>query len=59
VLLLWYLLLLVIGWFALWAVAFFYVATTLCPRCGGELESRYSYLRGTYGSYCKSCSYGA
>lgn len=51
-----YLLLAIVAWFALWVIAWAYAATALCPRCGGELESRFSFLRGQ-GTYCKRCWY--
>ena len=56
VVLLWYLLLAILAWLALWLVAYLYSATVLCPRCGGELEARFSFLRGD-GTYCRRCDY--
>ncbi|MFN0251243.1 MAG: hypothetical protein ACKV2T_30490 [Kofleriaceae bacterium] len=50
-----YLVLAIVGWFALWLVLFVY-STSLCPNCGSELESRFSFLRGQ-GTYCARCSY--
>jgi hypothetical protein len=52
----WYLILAILAWFALWLFVFAYSATALCPQCGGEMESRFSFLRGE-GRYCRRCWY--
>jgi hypothetical protein len=51
-----YLLLAILIWISFWAFLFFYSATSLCPQCGGELESRFSFARGQ-GIYCRRCWY--
>jgi hypothetical protein len=52
--LLWYLLLLILGWIALWLFVYFFSSTVLCPKCGGEMEWKFSFLRGQ-GKYCRRC----
>jgi hypothetical protein len=54
--LLWYLVLAIVAWISFWLFLYFYSATTLCPQCGGELEARFSFLRGQ-GTYCRRCMY--
>ncbi len=53
---LWYIVLAILAWFAFWVIAYAYSATVLCPKCGGELDRRFSFLRGE-GTYCKRCWY--
>jgi hypothetical protein len=57
VIVLWYLVFAILVWISFWLFLFFYSATTLCPQCGGELETRFSFLRGRQGTFCNRCRF--